>query len=196
MRLLKRLARESRERRREGGSGEHPESRQRMQTNPDNPSVAARSGALQAGSGGSAQSRGGADRESHAQRGRSIEATEPGADQPQIAQNLLFSVSTVKAQVGAFAWSIRPHPGRRPRHRVKGDRLQHRLECYFRRNRTLKKSNKTRKTARAGTANTPARPASSPPAITARSTRMGCMWRAWPWMRGVRKFPSSCWIRT
>ena len=62
MRLLKRLARESRgERRREGESGgtsrEPPEDADEPLTTH---SVAARSGALQAGSGGSAQSRGAA----------------------------------------------------------------------------------------------------------------------------------------
>ena len=66
MRLLKRLARESRgERRREGESGgtsrEPPEDADESLTTH---SVAARSGALQAGSGGSAQSRGAAQIES------------------------------------------------------------------------------------------------------------------------------------
>ena len=55
------------------------------------------------------------------------------------------------------------------------------------RRRSRKKSKRTRKTARVGTAKIiPARPASSPPAITASSTIMGCTWSAWPCMRGVR----------
>jgi DNA-binding NarL/FixJ family response regulator len=102
MRLLKRLARESRgERRREGGSGgtsrEPPEEADEpLTTN----SVAARSGARQAGSGGPAQSRGAAQIESLTPREVEVlKLLSQGQTNPQIAQNLLFSVSTVKAQV-------------------------------------------------------------------------------------------------
>jgi two-component system, NarL family, response regulator LiaR len=102
MRLLKRLAGESRgERRREGGSGgtsrEPPEEADEpLTTN----SVAARSGARQAGSGGPAQSRGAAQIESLTPREVEVlKLLSQGQTNPQIAQNLLFSVSTVKAQV-------------------------------------------------------------------------------------------------
>ncbi|HET6687734.1 MAG TPA: response regulator transcription factor, partial [Rubrobacter sp.] len=102
MRLLNRLARESRgERRREGESGgtsrEPPEDADEPLTTH---SVATRSGALQAGSGGSAQSRGAAQIESLTQREVEVlKLLSQGQTNPQIAQNLLFSVSTVKAQV-------------------------------------------------------------------------------------------------
>ena len=95
-----------------------------------------------------------------------------GQTNPQIAQNLLFSVSTVKAQVRSILSKLGVSDRTQAAVRAIESRLtvsSIRIECYFRRNRTLKKSNKTRKTARAGTANTtPARPASSPPAITAK----------------------------
>ncbi len=106
MRLLKRLARE---RRGEGGSGrtsrEPPEDApeeadgegdEPLATHP----VATRSGAHQAGSGGSAQARGAAQIESLTPREIEVlKLLSQGQTNPQIAQNLLFSVSTVKAQV-------------------------------------------------------------------------------------------------
>jgi two-component system, NarL family, response regulator LiaR len=103
MRLLKRLARESRS---EGGSGvtsrEPPEDTadgeggQPVTTHP----VGTRSGAHQAGSGGSAQSRDAAQIESLTPREVEVlKLLSQGQTNPQIAQNLLFSVSTVKAQV-------------------------------------------------------------------------------------------------
>jgi DNA-binding NarL/FixJ family response regulator len=102
MRLLKRLARESRgERGREGGSGgtsrEPPEDADEpLTTHP----VSTRSGALQAGSRGSAQSRGAAQIENLTPREVEVlKLLSQGQTNPQIAQNLLFSVSTVKAQV-------------------------------------------------------------------------------------------------
>jgi two-component system, NarL family, response regulator LiaR len=109
MRLLKRLARESRGERSEGGSGgtsrEPPvdapeeadgEGEEPVTTYP----VATRSGAHQAGSGGSAQPRGAAQIESLTPREVEVlKLLSQGQTNPQIAQNLLFSVSTVKAQV-------------------------------------------------------------------------------------------------
>jgi DNA-binding NarL/FixJ family response regulator len=109
MRLLKRLARESRRESSEGGSGgtskEQPEdapeeadgeSDEPLTTQP----VATRSGAHQAGSGGSEQSRGAAQIESLTPREVEVlKLLSQGQTNPQIAQNLLFSVSTVKAQV-------------------------------------------------------------------------------------------------
>jgi DNA-binding NarL/FixJ family response regulator len=102
MRLLKRLARESRG---EGGPGrtsrEPPEEAdgegdEPLATHP----VATRSGAHQAGSGGSAQSGGAAQIESLTPREVEVlKLLSQGQTNPQIAQNLLFSVSTVKAQV-------------------------------------------------------------------------------------------------
>jgi two-component system, NarL family, response regulator LiaR len=102
MRLLKRLARESRS---EGGSGgtsrEPPEEAdgagdEPLATHP----VATRWGAHQAGSGGSAQSGGAAQIESLTPREVEVlKLLSQGQTNPQIAQNLLFSVSTVKAQV-------------------------------------------------------------------------------------------------
>src|ERR687889_254666 len=110
MRLLKRLARESRgESSSEGGSGitsrEPPEeARQEADGVGDEPltthPVATRTGAHQAGSGGSAQSRGAAQIESLTPREVEVlKLLSQGQTNPEIAQNLLFSVSTVKAQV-------------------------------------------------------------------------------------------------
>jgi two-component system, NarL family, response regulator LiaR len=110
MRLLKRLARESRgESRSEGGSGgtsrEPPEyAPEEADGEGDEPltthPVATRSGAHRAGSGGSAQSRGAAQIESLTPREVEVlKLLSQGQTNPQIAQNLLFSVSTVKAQV-------------------------------------------------------------------------------------------------
>jgi two-component system, NarL family, response regulator LiaR len=100
MRLLRRLARESRgERSSEGGSGgtsrEPPEEAgeegdEPLATHP----VATRSGAHQAGSGGAAQIESLTPREVEV-----LKLLSQGQTNPQIAQNLLFSVSTVKAQV-------------------------------------------------------------------------------------------------
>jgi DNA-binding NarL/FixJ family response regulator len=96
MRLLKRLARE---RRGEGGSGrtsrEPPEEAdgegdEPLATHP----VATRSGAHQAGSGGATQIESLTPREVEV-----LKLLSQGQTNPQIAQNLLFSVSTVKAQV-------------------------------------------------------------------------------------------------
>jgi two-component system, NarL family, response regulator LiaR len=110
MRLLKRLGRESREESSsEGGSGrtsrEPPadvleevdgEGNEPLTTHP----VAIRSSAHKAGSGGSAQSRGAAQIESLTPREVEVlKLLSQGQTNPQIAQNLLFSVSTVKAQV-------------------------------------------------------------------------------------------------
>jgi DNA-binding NarL/FixJ family response regulator len=102
MRLLRRLARESRSERGSGGtSRELPEDApeeadEPLTTHP----VATRSGAHQAGSGGSAQSRGAAQIESLTPREIEVlKLLSQGQTNPQIAQNLLFSVSTVKAQV-------------------------------------------------------------------------------------------------
>jgi DNA-binding NarL/FixJ family response regulator len=62
--------------------------------------VVTRSGAHQAGTGGSAQSRGAAQIESLTPREVEVlKLLSQGQTNPQIAQNLLFSVSTVKAQV-------------------------------------------------------------------------------------------------
>jgi two-component system, NarL family, response regulator LiaR len=110
MRLLKRLAKESRgESSSEGGSGgtskEPPEdAAEEADGEGDEPlttrPVATRSGARQAGSGGSAQSRGAAQIESLTPREVEVlKLLSQGQTNPQIAQNLLFSVSTVKAQV-------------------------------------------------------------------------------------------------
>jgi DNA-binding NarL/FixJ family response regulator len=106
MRLLKRLARESRS---EGGSGgtsreppeDAPEEADREGAEPvTTHPVATRSGAHQAGSGGSAQPRGAAQIESLTPREVEVlKLLSQGQTNPQIAQNLLFSVSTVKAQV-------------------------------------------------------------------------------------------------
>jgi len=110
MRLLRRLARKSRgESSSEEGSGgtsrESPEDApEKADGEGDEPlttqPVATRSGAHQAGSGGSAQSRGAAQIESLAPREVEVlKLLSQGQTNPQIAQNLLFSVSTVKAQV-------------------------------------------------------------------------------------------------
>jgi two-component system, NarL family, response regulator LiaR len=110
MRLLKRLAKESRgESSSEGGSGgtskEPPEdAAEEADGEGDEPlttrPVATRSGARQSGSGGSAQSRGAAQIESLTPREVEVlKLLSQGQTNPQIAQNLLFSVSTVKAQV-------------------------------------------------------------------------------------------------
>jgi len=110
MRLLKRLARESREESSsEGGSGgtssEPPEDApEEADGEGDEPlttqPVATRSGAHQAGSGESAKSRGAAQIESLTPREVEVlKLLSQGQTNPQIAQNLLFSVSTVKAQV-------------------------------------------------------------------------------------------------
>jgi DNA-binding NarL/FixJ family response regulator len=109
MRLLKRLARERREESSEGGSGrtsrEPPgdvleevdgEGKEPLTTHP----AATRSGAHKAGSGGSAQATGAAQIESLTPREVEVlKLLSQGQTNPQIAQNLLFSVSTVKAQV-------------------------------------------------------------------------------------------------
>jgi two-component system, NarL family, response regulator LiaR len=106
MRLLKRLARESRgESSSEGGSGitsrEPPEEAPQEADEPlTTHPVATRTGAHQAGSGGSAQSRGAAQIESLTPREVEVlKLLSQGQTNPEIAQNLLFSVSTVKAQV-------------------------------------------------------------------------------------------------
>src|SRR5215217_6329690 len=110
MRLLKRLARESRgERNSKEGSGstskEPPEDApEEAGGEGDEPltaqPVATRSGAHQAGSGESAQSRGTEQIESLTPREIEVlKLLSQGQTNPQIAQNLLFSVSTVKAQV-------------------------------------------------------------------------------------------------
>jgi DNA-binding NarL/FixJ family response regulator len=106
MRLLKRLARESRSEGRSGGTYREPpedateeadgEGDEPLATHP----VVTRSGAHQAGTGGSAQSRGTAQIESLTPREVEVlKLLSQGQTNPQIAQNLLFSVSTVKAQV-------------------------------------------------------------------------------------------------
>ena len=110
MRLLRRLARESRgENGSEEGSGgssrEPPEDApEEADGEGDEPlttqPLATRSGAHQAGSGGSAQSSGAAQIESLTPREVEVlKLLSQGQTNPQIAQNLLFSVSTVKAQV-------------------------------------------------------------------------------------------------
>jgi two-component system, NarL family, response regulator LiaR len=106
MRLLKRLARESRgESSSEGGSGgtskEPPEEAGGEGEEPSTtPPVATPSGAHQAGSGRSAQSSSAAPIESLTPREVEVlKLLSQGQTNPQIAQNLLFSVSTVKAQV-------------------------------------------------------------------------------------------------
>ncbi len=110
MRLLKRLSRESREESRsEGGSGgtfrKSPEdAREEADGEGDEPlttqPVATRSGAHQAGSERSAQSRGAPQIESLTPREVEVlKLLSQGQTNPQIAQNLPFSVSTVKAQV-------------------------------------------------------------------------------------------------
>jgi two-component system, NarL family, response regulator LiaR len=106
MRLLRRLARESSC---EGGSGgtsrEPPEDAPEEADGEDDEPlttqpVATRSGVHQAGSGRSAQSRGAAQIESLTPREVEVlKLLSQGQTNPQIAQNLLFSVSTVKAQV-------------------------------------------------------------------------------------------------
>jgi DNA-binding NarL/FixJ family response regulator len=99
MRLLRRLARESRSE--EGTSNEPPEKLGREGEEPlTTQPVATRSGAHQAGSGGSAQSSGAAQIESLTPREVEVlKLLSQGQTNPEIAQNLLFSVSTVKAQV-------------------------------------------------------------------------------------------------
>jgi two-component system, NarL family, response regulator LiaR len=105
MRLLKRLARESRGARSEGESGrtsrEQPEETDGEGDDPlPTQPVDTRTGAQQAGSGGAAQSRGAAQIESLTPREVEVlKLLSQGQTNPQIAQNLLFSVSTVKAQV-------------------------------------------------------------------------------------------------
>jgi two-component system, NarL family, response regulator LiaR len=106
MRLLKRLARESGgESSSEGGSGrtsrEPPQEADGVGDEPlTTHPVATRTGAHQAGSGGSAQSRGAAQIESLTPREVEVlKLLSQGQTNPEIAQNLLFSVSTVKAQV-------------------------------------------------------------------------------------------------
>ena len=113
MRLLRRLARESRGERGESGSeeGSGGTSREPPEDAPEEADgegdeplttqpVATRSGAHQAGSGGSAQSSGAAQIESLTPREVEVlKLLSQGQTNPQIAQNLLFSVSTVKAQV-------------------------------------------------------------------------------------------------
>ena len=102
MRLLRRLARESR-----GESGSEEESGGTSRGPPedapeeaDGEGEATRSGAHQAGSGASAQSRGAAQIESLTPREVEVlKLVSQGQTNPQIAQNLLFSVSTIKAQV-------------------------------------------------------------------------------------------------
>jgi DNA-binding NarL/FixJ family response regulator len=104
MRLLRRLARESRgESSSEGGSGgtsrEPPEDApEEAEGEGDEPltthPVATRPGAHQAGSGGAAQIESLTPREVEV-----LKLLSQGQTNPQIAQNLLFSVSTVKAQV-------------------------------------------------------------------------------------------------
>jgi two-component system, NarL family, response regulator LiaR len=110
MRLLRRLARESSgERKSKGGSGstskEPPEDApEKAGGEGDEPltaqPVATRSGAHHAGSGESAHSRGPAQIESLTPREVEVlKLLSQGQTNTQIAQNLLFSVSTVKAQV-------------------------------------------------------------------------------------------------
>jgi two-component system, NarL family, response regulator LiaR len=101
MKLLRRLARESRGERGSGRtSREPPEEADREGDEPLTHPVATRSGAHQAGSGGSAQSGGAAQIESLTPREVEVlKLLSQGQTNPQIAQNLLFSVSTVKAQV-------------------------------------------------------------------------------------------------
>jgi two-component system, NarL family, response regulator LiaR len=106
MRLLKRLARESRS---EGGSGgtsrEPPEdATEEADGEGDEPlathPVVTRSGAHQAGTGGSAQSRGTAQIESLTPREVEVlKLLSQGQTNPQIAQNLLVSRGTVKIHV-------------------------------------------------------------------------------------------------
>jgi two-component system, NarL family, response regulator LiaR len=100
MRLLRRLARENSS---EGGSGgtsrEPPEDApEEAEGQGDKPltthPVATRPGAHQAGSGGAAQIESLTPREVEV-----LKLLSQGQTNPQIAQNLLFSVSTVKAQV-------------------------------------------------------------------------------------------------
>jgi DNA-binding NarL/FixJ family response regulator len=108
MRLLKRLARERREEGSGGGpgvtSGEPPEDAPAARGEVDGPLAtrpgATRSGAHEDGSGGPAQSRCVAQIESLTPREVEVlKLLSQGQTNPQIAQNLLFSVSTVKAQV-------------------------------------------------------------------------------------------------
>jgi DNA-binding NarL/FixJ family response regulator len=105
MRLLKRLARESRVESSEGGSGgtsrEPPEEAdgegdEPLTTHP----LATQSGAHLAGSGEAAQSRSAGQIESLTPREVEVlKLLSQGQTNPEIAHNLLFSVSTVKAQV-------------------------------------------------------------------------------------------------
>jgi two-component system, NarL family, response regulator LiaR len=107
MRLLKRLARESRvESSSEGGTSREPpedsleeadrEGGEPLATRPG----ATRSGAHEEGSGGPTQSRCAAQIESLTPREVEVlKLLSQGQTNPQIAQNMLFSVSTVKAQV-------------------------------------------------------------------------------------------------
>jgi two-component system, NarL family, response regulator LiaR len=107
MRLLKRLARESGERsgKRSGGtSREPPEDAPAAHGEVDGPlatrPAATHSGAHEDRPGGSAQSRGAAQIESLTPREVEVlKLLSQGQTNPQIARNLLFSVSTVKAQV-------------------------------------------------------------------------------------------------
>jgi two-component system, NarL family, response regulator LiaR len=101
MRLLRRLARESTGERGSGGTsreppGDAPEEDEPLTTHAE----ATRSGAHQAGSGRPAQSRGAAQIGSLTPREVEVlKLLSQGQTNPEIAQNLLFSVSTVKAQV-------------------------------------------------------------------------------------------------
>jgi DNA-binding NarL/FixJ family response regulator len=105
MRLLKRLARERREEGISGGTSEEPpEDAPAAQGEVDDPlatrPAATRSGAHEVGSGRPAQSRCAAQIESLTPREVEVlKLLSQGQTNPQIAQNLLFSVSTVKAQV-------------------------------------------------------------------------------------------------
>jgi DNA-binding NarL/FixJ family response regulator len=102
MKLLTRLARESRV---EGSGGESGglsgEVAEEVSTEAKSAPLSNHSGAHQAGSGGSGLSRG-ADEQIESLTPREVEVLKllsQGQTNPQIAQNLLFSVSTVKAQV-------------------------------------------------------------------------------------------------
>jgi two-component system, NarL family, response regulator LiaR len=105
MRLLKRLARERSGESSEEGSGgisrEPPEDAPEADGEDDEPlTTANRSGAHEAGSGGPAQSRCASQIESLTPREVEVlKLLSQGQTNPEIAQNLLFSVSTVKAQV-------------------------------------------------------------------------------------------------
>jgi DNA-binding NarL/FixJ family response regulator len=97
MRLLVRLSRES------SGGGEDSEAGSGGTAEEDpreGEPLASRSGAHQAGSSGTGQSRGAGQIESLTPREVEVlKLLSQGQTNPQIAQNLLFSVSTVKAQV-------------------------------------------------------------------------------------------------